>query len=202
MPRYQIRWITTPILNDDFYPTHCPSHHRQWHGASSLDPARQQDTDSSALFCGRIHNSSSHGRQEELRGYLFPGRVGWEHLERNYWKFKSTGLETWQRQRRQITQGLQGTSVTGINQVSTAQFKGTCQYTTDEHPLLCNAPLNLGIWTAWISSSFLVLPPGQEEGENSAKRSAILRAKKNKITFDHESWSPIFAQRRRQEEEL
>lgn len=55
------------------------------------------------------------------------------------------GLETWQRQCRQITQGLQGTSVTGINQMSTAQFKGTCEYMTDEHPLLSNAPLNLGV---------------------------------------------------------
>ena len=77
--------------------------------------------------------------------------------------------------------------MTVINQTSTAQFKGTCQYMTDEHPLLCNAPLNLNIGTTWISSSFLMLPPGQEEGENYAKRSAILNKKKNKITFDHES---------------
>lgn len=189
MPRAQIRETTTLILND-FYPTHCPSPQQQWHSASSLDSARQQDTDSSALFCSRIYNSSSHGHHKELCGYLSPGRVGWEHLECNYWKFKSTGLETWQRQRRQITQGLQGTSVTGISQMSTTELKGTCQCTTDEHPLVCNVPLSPGVWNAWISSSFLVFHPGQDE--NHAKHSAIFNAVKNEITFDHESWSSIF----------
>lgn len=46
---------------------------------------------------------------------------------------------------------------------------------------------------------FLLLPPGQEEGE---KHSAILNTNQNKITFDHESWPSIFAQQWSQEEEL
>lgn len=77
--------------------------------------------------------------------------------------------------------------MTVINQISIAQFKGTCQYMTDEHPLLCNVPLNLSIWITWITSSFLVVLPAQEEGENHANCSAILNTKKNNITFDHES---------------
>lgn len=186
MPRSQIRGTTTLILND-FYPTHCPSPQHQWHSASSLDSARQGDPDPRALFCSRIYNSSSHGHHTELRGYLLPGRVGWEHLECNYWKFKSTGLETWQRQHRQITQGLQGTSVTGINQMSSREPANARQMSTHS---FANAPLSRGVWTAWISSSFLVFPPSQDE--NHAKCSAILNTVENEITFDDESWSSIF----------
>lgn len=121
----------------------------------------------SALLCSRTYRSSSHRCQKELHEYLLPGKLRWEHVESNYRKFKSTGLENWQRHCRQTTQGLHGSSRTGINQMSTSQLKGTCQYTTDEHPLIRNTPLTLDIWTTWISISFLMLPAGQEEGENS-----------------------------------